>query len=114
MALPTLTKRLVEKKLSTYCERKVPPRVRDRIRLTFSIRHNSVTLFEQRPAFVDPSRWINSKIAQFRFDPDIGDWTLYCRDRNGRWHLYTELESSADFDVLLDEVEHDPAGIFWG
>lgn len=41
-------------------------------------------------------------------------WTLYYADRNSKWHLYYEIEPSADFDDLLREVDEDPTGIFWG
>jgi hypothetical protein len=41
-------------------------------------------------------------------------WTLYCMDRNSRWHLYDLIEPSADFDDMLIALDRDPTGIFWG
>ena len=69
MALPDFTKNLIEKKLNDYCVKKVPAHVKDQYRLGFKFRGNSVTLYEERPTFMDPSEWIDVVVAQFRYDP---------------------------------------------
>jgi hypothetical protein len=94
--------------------KRIPPDIRDKVTLTFEFRDNSVTLFENRPRWNEPSQWTHSAIAQFRFEPSTGNWTLYCVDRNSKWHIYQGLESTKRFDVLLNEVDHDPTGIFFG
>ena len=104
----------MEWKLALYCERRIPRRVRDQIQLGYRFRGNSVTLFERRPAILEPSVWTESAVAQFRLDPETSLWTLYCRDRNGRWHRYGEVDSRPDLADLLREVDEDPTGIFWG
>jgi hypothetical protein len=114
MPLPEFTRKLVETKLSKYCEQKITPQFRDQVRLKYRIRGNQVTLFEERPAFKKPSAWVEISMAQFRFNPRDTKWSLYCADRNSRWHLYGLLPPSADFDDLLKEVDRDPTGIFFG
>lgn len=114
MALPAHTRKLVEGRLEKYCAQRVPLHVRHQVRLNFKFRGNSVTLFEVRPAFGAPDVWVDIKVAQFRFDPAHSVWTLYCADRNSKWHEYYEIEPSPNFDDLLEEVEDDPTGIFWG
>jgi Protein of unknown function (DUF3024) len=39
---------------------------------------------------------------------------LYWRDRNLRFHSYDLLAPSNRVDDLLDEINRDPTGIFWG
>jgi len=73
-----------------------------------------VTLFEQRPAFEKPETWVESSIAQFRFNPLTREWTLHWADKNSRWHPYDKVGPTMNFEVLLTEVDKDPAGIFWG
>jgi len=114
MPLPPLVRQLVDSKLTKYCENKIPPEFQDRIKLSYKIRGNNVTLIESRPYWNDPSEWSELKVAQFRYDPDEKDWSLYCADRNDRWHIYLEAESSKDIDDLLKAVDEDPTGIFWG
>ena len=41
-------------------------------------------------------------------------WTLFCADRNSKWHLYTEAKPSSNLDALLSAVDADPTGIFFG
>ena len=62
----------------------------------------------------DPSKWSELKVAQFRYDSDKKDWSLYCADRNERWRIYPDMAASKDMDVLLKAVDEDPTGIFWG
>jgi len=112
--LPELTQRLVEEKLAAYCERKVPPHVRDQLRLSFKIRGNNVTLNEERIAFSQPGTWVTIPLAQFRFDPKTAEWSLYCADRNGRWHVYSQSTTSRDLDAVIRALDTDRTGIFWG
>ncbi len=36
------------------------------------------------------------------------------RDRDQRWFEYDRIEPSVELADLLEEVNADPAGIFWG
>jgi hypothetical protein len=114
MALPELTKKQIEKTLDAYCRAKVPAGLHDRVRVGFKFRGNSATSFEERPAFGSPETWVEIVVAQFRFNLQKKEWTLYCADRNSRWHPYSEAEPSRNFEDLLKEVDEDPTGIFWG
>ena len=114
MAFSKMLKSLVEIKLTPYCEKKIPTHLQDQIKIGFKFRGNSVTLFEERPAFRTPEAWVTTVVAQFRYDMDTSMWTLYCADRNSRWHEYDDLEPSKNLDDLIKEVEEDPICIFWG
>ena len=114
MALSELIRKQVEKTLEPFCENRIPPHVRDKVRLKFSFRGESVSLFEERPYFQDPSQWTSSPIAQFRFNSEDKTWSLYYPDRNSKWHSYERAKPSRQFTHLLRAVEHDPTGIFWG
>jgi hypothetical protein len=76
---------------------------------------NTITIFERcapwNPALPD---WTSLKVAQLRFDPALGRWSLYCRDGNERWWAYEGIGTSASVDPLLAEIDADPTGIFWG
>ena len=114
MALPEDVRAKAAETLSTYCSARVPDKYKDKLRLGFRFRGNSVTLFEGRPAFTRPDIWIDSVVAQFRYDAETKLWTLYCADRNSRWHKYWDFDPSPDLMALLAEVDADPTGIFWG
>lgn len=113
MPLPELLQQLVEKKLAAYCLARAPEHLHDQVRIGYRFRGQTVTLYESRTTFMKPERWVENAIAQFRFDPETKSWSLYCADRNLRWHLYEGLEPQRNFEILLTEVDRDPTGIFW-
>ena len=114
MPLPDSQRKIVQVLLEAYCRTKVPLRLAHKLRVGFRTRGNRVTLFEERHPVMHPDQWVEIVVAQFRYDPAATRWTLYCADRNSRWHLYDEAEASENFGDLLDGVDHDPTGIFWG
>ncbi|MBI5675042.1 MAG: DUF3024 domain-containing protein [Nitrospirae bacterium] len=115
MPLPVLVKTLVEKKVGEYCKNKVPPDVLSELNISYNIRGNSITLFENRaPWRPDMKEWTSMPIAQMRYDNKTGEWTLYCVDRNDKWHKYLDFDPTKNIDELLVEINKDPTGIFWG
>ena len=109
----------VEEALHTveiYCKRRVPPDLREEIRIECSRRGKSITISERRPPW-EPEygpEWSTSKVAQLRYEDTAGTWSLHCPDSNGRWWPYDGVEPSATVVPLLTEIDDDPTGIFWG
>ena len=114
MALSETVRHKVESLLRSFCEKRVPLEVRDQVRLTYAFRGTSVTLYEDRVGWKDPTKWTHMPIAQFRFNGKKAQWSLYCADRNSRWHEYLDIDPTSRLDVLLQEVDKDPTGIFFG
>ena len=114
MAISDLQRRNVGKRLTEYCERRVPPSVRDEVRLEFRIDPQAVELFEVRPRFDNPAEWAEHPAAKFRWVATAHEWRLYCQFRDLRWHEYEPRFAASDFDTLLAEVDRDPTGIFGG
>ena len=114
MPIPETLRASVDKDLAAFCDRKFPLHVRDRVWATYKWRGDSVTLFEWRPLFDRPQESVDIKVAQFRYEAVRGFWSLFCADRNGKWHRYDAFPSSKRISDLLEEVNEDPTGIFWG
>jgi hypothetical protein len=114
MSLSEFERARMEKLFTAYCEGKVPPHVRNKVRVTFKIRGNEVKLFECRPRFNDPATWGELAVARFKKDEKKSVWLLYCADRNNKWHLFEPYPESKDIEKLLAEVQRDQTGIFWG
>lgn len=114
-SIPILVKTLAEKKIKAFLEKRLPLRARDQIRLSHRFRGNTVTIFEHRaPWMKGDTKWSVMSAAQLRYNAKSGTWTLYCADRNSRWHEYTNVAPTKDLDGLLTEIDRDPTGIFWG
>jgi len=114
MVLSSVHKRVVEQEVGRYCKERVLDDLRNHIRMGYRIRGDTVTIFEERPAFDDPSEWIEFVVAQMRFKSSSGRWRLFCADRNSRWHPYDGISDTPEISDLLDEIDRDPTGIFWG
>ena len=102
-------------RIRAYCDTKVPPHLRDEARVEADIRGHSVTIFDCRPPWHERlTEWSRVPVAQLRYKPSSHAWTLYWADRNSRWHLYEDLDADQPVRALIDEIDNDPSGIFWG
>lgn len=116
MPIPPIQKQLIEKLMQKYCDNKIPKELNDSIQLFYKIRGNNITLIESRPLKWNDikSEKVEMKIAQVRFENETKTLTLFCADRNDKWHLYDFIEPSTELEDLLKEIDEDPTGIFWG
>ncbi|OWP46354.1 DUF3024 domain-containing protein, partial [Pseudomonas nitroreducens] len=69
---------------------------------------------EVRPPWDGVGEHTRFPIARLRYTKSTGQWAIYWRDRNLRFHRYDSIEASPHVDDLLAEIEADPTGIFWG
>jgi Protein of unknown function (DUF3024) len=102
--------------VEAYCDSRVPENLRHEIRIECGRRGKAITIVERRPPW-NPEfgpEWSTTKVAQLRYDDSAQTWSLYCADRNGRWHHYPEVLPSRTVEPLLAEIQADPTGIFWG
>lgn len=99
-----------------YCEQHVPAHAVHQVRAELDVGRGAVTIMECRaPWRADCGpQWTRRGVARLRYTAKTGLWTLYWKDRNDRWHRYDLVEPAADVRLLVDEIDRDPTGIFWG
>jgi hypothetical protein len=122
MAIPENLKKEVEQKVKDFFEKQLPKINTDMVRLSYKFRGNNLTIFEERRSFCnpfDPDEWTPFPVAQMRYDPNDKLWTLYCCDRNEKWFMYFDADSTPNMEDLLEEIDEDPTdifsiGVFWG
>ena len=114
MALTDLQKARLDRLLAPYCAKRVRPAAQSKVRVGYRIESNAVILYEERPAFRAPHEWREFVVAKFTYVGSQRRWRLFCRHRDLRWHTYQLLPAASSFSRLLDEVDADPTGIFWG
>jgi hypothetical protein len=76
-----------------------------------------VTVAEKRPAWwkgAGPGETTVHEFARFQYHPATHRWMLKWSDRNGRFYPYEGFEGVRSFERLVDEVDADPACIFFG
>lgn len=116
MALPAEILGPARAQLDLYCENRIPEEIRDQIQLEHESRGNAITLLECRPPWRENfgPEWTRQKIAQFRYDPEKQEWTLFWHRASGRWHRYDPAPPAPDIGPLLAEVAEDRMACFWG
>ena len=114
MALSELEQQRVEKIIGTYCQNKIPPHARAEIKLSYNIRGNDVKIVESRPHFMDKDKWTEMEIARIKYDDKTLTWQLYWKRANGKWEKYPDFKAVSDLKKIVNEIESDPQGAFWG
>lgn len=112
MPLPELD---VER-LRDYCQAKVPDHALHQVRIELDLSPGAATIVEVRAPWREDfgPEWTRMPVARLRYVQRTGVWTLYHRDRHGRFHRYPLTGPSAKIKVLIDEIDSDPICIFWG
>ena len=114
MTIPKDIRKKVEKEIETYCEKRVPQEVRGQVQLAYKIRGNSIILFEKRPHYIEKQNIIEEPIAKIKYLSESNEWQLYYQNRNLRWSEYWDLGPEKNITILIQEIDTDPTGIFWG
>jgi hypothetical protein len=114
MALPVAQRAEVDRVLGAFCRDRVPPEHTNMIRYDYSVRGNSVTLTEHRPALSRKGQWVDLAVAQFRFSAAASSWTLYWMRANERWQQCDWFHPAKRLGTALREVVADRYGAFLG
>ena len=113
MTIPPATLELAERQLRTYCEQRVPPEVRDQVRVGHRVEGDAIILVEERPVFLDPTKWITCPVARIEYDTASAEWDLWAFDRDDEAMPYSMLPTK-NLEAILAEIDEDPTSIFWG
>lgn len=94
----------------------LPERARGLIRYELDVTDRTLTVLECRPPWREGfgPEWTRFPIARLRYTKTRGEWSLYWRDRNLRFHEYTLAFPTPHVEELIAEIERDPTAIFWG
>ena len=95
-------------------EDRVPPEVRDQLKICHRTEGNSIVLFGYRPRYLKPDEWIEHPYAKFTYVAKTGRWKLFWMPSTMRWRTYHGLPEAATFQAAFDELEADPLCCFFG
>ncbi|MDR9855393.1 DUF3024 domain-containing protein [Paenibacillus sp. VCA1] len=105
------TEKRVHSILNGYIHVKIPARMRTSVQLLYEMRDHELTLREKRLSW-DGKSWEMTDIAKFKLEPE--GWKVYAKNRQqGNWLGVNSIMPNMDFENQLEQVERDPAGIFW-
>lgn len=106
---------LLLRQIDRWCARCVPEHAREQVRVESKRRGRSVTVVERRAPWQPDSgdEWTEQRVAQLRYGTD-GKWLLFSPDRGGRWRPVRDVPEASSPVPLLEEIDRNPGGIFWG
>lgn len=103
---------LIDKVVGQFCERRSPSRVRDELRLTYTIANHEVVIVEER--FVkNLGKWITVEIAKLRYVRVRNEWHLYWQRASAKWWPY-EPDTFTTLEPMIREIDLDSDGCFFG
>ena len=115
MAFSELDLRRIDKLVGGLCRQNSPAEYSDELRFVYDVDGHSVSIFEERPPWDGTSgEWTRNGVARFRYFRSRGEWTLYWMRADLKWHIYDEVDSSADLASLVRVVEEDGYCAFFG
>ncbi len=97
-----------------WSKRRPPLNLRDQVREGQRIEGYTVDLFLNRPRWNNPEEWIEEPIARAKYIKSRNVWKIYWMRADLKWHLYEEPGEVKQFETVLQIVDQDDNGCFWG
>jgi hypothetical protein len=114
MAFSEIELRRIEKTVGALCKRRSPPEFRDELSFEYKVAGNEVLIFELRPQWDNRENLIEQPVAKLRFVATTKIWHLYWQRANMRWVGYEPSPADKDIAVLVDAIDRDEYGCFFG
>jgi len=115
MAISEFEIKRIEKLVGSFIAGKRPdPGIREKLDFGFRIDNQSFEIFEIRPQWDDPKHKIELPVAKATWVKSKKIWKLYWMRADRKWHTYPPLSESDSLETILDEIDRDPNGCFWG
>lgn len=97
-----------------FCEHRIPPHARDKVCLLYAIEGQNVIIRESRPAWRDPAKWMEMDVAKLRYIGKSNEWKLYWKRASGKWWAYEPRTRSRSLLAMIEEIDADEYGCFFG
>jgi len=88
--------------------------IRSELDFGYSYDGKIAILYEIRPVWNNTKEIQNIKFAKIRFYKSKREWNLFWMRANGKWELYDPFPKSSHLDKILDIIEEDKHGCFFG
>lgn len=101
--------------VGTFLEEERPPEeIRPKLDLGYSIKDQSIEIFEISPRWDKPEEKIKFPVAKATWVRRRKIWKVYWQRADLKWHSYEPLPQVDTPEEFLEEVKEDPFACFWG
>ncbi len=73
MAFAEIELARIKKAVGGFCERRVRPEIRDKLRLEYSVKRHDIEIFEVRPHWRNPGEEMQTPVAKIKFVRSAGE-----------------------------------------
>ena len=106
---------LNEKKIQSYVNSKRPPiEIRDKLDFGYKYEGRTVELFAIRPKWNTKDEYQHIPYARIKYVKTLNIWKLYWQRASLKWVTYEPLPQSSNLEELLEVIEADEYGCFYG
>ena len=93
---------------------RVPEHLWDELKVEADVSDRHVDIVEVRPPWDGVGEHTRFPFARLRYTKSTGDWAIYWRDRNLKFHEDKHKRPTTNVQALLDDIETSGDPIFWG
>ena len=103
------------KAVGAFIEKRRPPaHIRDQLDIRANINGSELVIVAVRPAFQDKTRLVEHPVAKAKWVDTRKVWRLFWMRADLKWHAYPPLPEASSISTILDEVDRDANGCFFG
>ncbi len=88
--------------------------IRDKLDVGYKIVDKSVFIIEIRPLFNDPDRKLELEMAKATFIKTSNQWKIFWLRSSGKWESYQPQPVVTSIEGVVEVIEKDELGCFWG
>lgn len=114
MSFNDLEIQTIKNSVGSLCDRKTNPALLDELRLDYVIEKQSVIIQEIRPSWRDKNQSIHHDLAKLTYVKSKSQWSLFWKRASGKWQRYETAQPKTRLDELVNEIELDVHGCFFG
>ncbi|MGR8978853.1 MAG: DUF3024 domain-containing protein [Gammaproteobacteria bacterium] len=114
MAFTDIDLQKIKNQVGRLCLKRTPEHLKDELRIEYEIEKQNVIIYEIRPVWNNPSEFIKLPLAKLSYISSQKVWKLYWKRASGKWNKYEPKEFDKDLGRLVQEIDKDTYGCFFG
>ncbi|MBN2467405.1 MAG: DUF3024 domain-containing protein [Deltaproteobacteria bacterium] len=114
MAFSEIDRQRIKNEVGGLCSQRTPAHLKDKLRFEYDVEKQDVFIYEVRPVWNNPKEHTKLPFAKLTYVKSRNIWKLYWKRASGKWERYEPKDSDKDLGLLVQEIDKDPYGCFFG
>lgn len=114
MAFTDIDLHKIKKAVGVLCKQRTPAHLKDKLRYEYEIEKQNVIVYEVRPAFMQEGEFTKMPMAKLTYVSSRKIWKLFWKRASGKWEKYEPKDEAKELNTLVQEIDQDEYGCFFG